>query len=389
MLNKMEETKFYLETLKTLVSTPTAPFHEERVCRKIIEFLQQIGVDYQLDKWGNIIAHYQKGQVSRPIALMAHTDHPAFELTEIGAPPEYSGANWTATLLGGVSAKCFEKPSQVKLFRFNSDEPITGVIVGHSVGASAFDITLYLYIAESAGLELGDFGIWDLPDFELSDGFIHARVIDDLVGCAATLLALWKLVQSGAEADVYGVFTRAEEEGLIGAELLLQSRSLPENCFVFSLEASKALPGAVQGEGPVIRTGDRVTSFSEQAEFILKMAADRMGSDIVKRRANPVVKVQRQLMSGGRCEGSAAAANNYIASGLAFPLGNYHNVAADFTLQPENIHEQDFFTGIELLYQAAILMPQYDQLFTASRATANQAVAKYESRLINTATNIK
>src|SRR5689334_20374938 len=192
-----QDTSFYLKTLENLVSQPTAPFHEERVYRQIAAFLRQINVPFEVDQWGNLIAHYQKGSAPRALALMAHTDHPALELIEPGAPAEIEGANWTAKLMGGVSARCFEQPSGVRLYTTGSDTAIKGQIVGYKLGVTGpRDITLYLQIDGENALQPGDFGVWDLPDFELNDGFIHARVIDDLVGCAATLLALHKLVQS-------------------------------------------------------------------------------------------------------------------------------------------------------------------------------------------------
>jgi len=386
-MQNAQEANFYLEVLKSLVSQPTAPFHEERVCHKIIAFLNKIGVPFEIDRWGNVIAHYHKGNAPRALALMAHTDHPALELIEANAPSEVVGANWTARLMGGVAAQCFEQPSNVRLYQPGSDEAISGQLIGYKSGSGGpRDILLFLKIAEAKGLKPGDFGVWDLPDFELNDGFIHARVIDDLVGCAAILLVLQKLVQEQIYSDVYGVFTRAEEVGLVGAEMLLQNKSLPLDCFVVSLEASKALPGAVQGEGPVIRVGDRGFTFSETAEFMLKQAADKMGSDVVRARL-PQIKIQRQLMSGGRCEGSAAIMHGYAATGLAFPLGNYHNVAADFTLQMENIHEQDFITGVELLFQTAQLMPDYNALVAAQR-TAENSNSRLVERLLETAENI-
>lgn len=377
-----------MKTLESIVSQPTAPFHEERVCHKITSFLKEIGVPFEIDRWGNIIAHYQKGRVSPPLALMAHTDHPALELTERVAPPEIKGANWTAKLMGGVASRYFDQPSPVLLFTLGSDKPIAGEIVGHSSTiAGQRGINLYLNISDDSGLQAGDFGIWHLPNFQLSDGFIYARVIDDLVGCTATLLTLWKLVQEGAEADLYGLFTRAEEVGLVGATLLLQNQAIPKNCFVISLEASKTLPGALQGEGPVIRVGDRGVTFSETAEFVLKAAANKMGSDIVKVQ-EPKVKIQRQLMSGGYCEASAAVRSGYNATGLAFPLGNYHNMAADGTLQMENIHEADFITGVELLYETALLMAQYEELLTEQFLTEDKP-SQDADRLLQTADYIK
>lgn len=358
-----EETQFYLETLRQIASLPTTSFHEEYVCRAIKTFLEKYGIDYEVDRYGNIIAHYHKGISSRPLALMAHTDHPAFELLEAGGNEDYPEAHWTAQLLGGVGADWFKQPFGVKVFAGNDlTRPIAATVMGYQMVGGPRNIRLFLKLAEENNeLQAGNFGIWDLPDFELHDGFIHARVIDDLVGCAAAMLTLWKLAQEGSDANVYGVFTRAEEVGLVGAELVFQQKILPSETFVVSLEASRTLPGAVQGEGPVIRVGDRGFTFSEEAEFILKSAATHL-----QKRTG--AKVQRQLMSGGRCEASTAILQGYTATGLAFPLGNYHNMGANFTLEAENIHESDYLTGVQLLQEAARLMPRLEELKAAQLA---------------------
>jgi hypothetical protein len=137
--------------------------------------------------------------------------------------------------------------------------------------------------------------------------------------------------------------------------MVFQSGVLPKESWVVSLEASKALPGAAQGAGPVIRAGDRAFTFNDQAEFILKRAAASLGGDVVGRGPQQI-PIQRQLMTGGRCEAGSAILNGYLATGLAFPLGNYHNVSDTFTIEPENITQQDFLTGVELLQQAALMM---------------------------------
>ena len=73
-----------------------------------------------------------------------------------------------------------------------------------------------------------------------------------------------------------------------------------------------------------------------------------------------MVAVQRQLMSGGRCEANIAVMLGYRATGLAFPLGNYHNVAADHRIEPEYIHEHDFLTGVALLCEAGRVLPRME-----------------------------
>jgi 2-keto-3-deoxy-galactonokinase len=52
----------------------------------------------------------------------------------------------------------------------------------------------------------------------------------------------------------------------------------------------------------------------------------------------------------------------YRATGLAFPLGNYHNVAADHRIEPEYIHERDFLTGVALLCEAGRVLPRMESI---------------------------
>jgi endoglucanase len=372
--------------LEQVVSIPTASFFEHRVSSYIQSFLEEIGVPYRQDRWGNIIAHYQKGQNIHPLALMAHTDHPALEIITESLPTEHPTATHTAKLLGGVLPACFEKEVGVRVY--NRDVAIamrSAKVVGYSVGDNPRSVTLYLKVEGEGVLAGGSFGVWDLTDFALKDNLIHARAIDDLAGCAAMLLTFWRLAQEKAEANVYGLFTRAEEVGLVGADMLFQSRLLPQETLVVSIEASKALPGAVQGEGPVIRAGDRAFVFNDEAEFIMKQAAAKLGGDVVGRDPQ-TTKIQRQLMTGGRCEAGSAILNGYRATGMAFPLGNYHNVPDDRTqpgLTAENIHQQDFISGVALLQQVALLMPQLPVLRAEFEAkeTVNEALAQ---RLLDT-----
>src|SRR5215212_10661546 len=92
---------FYLDTLRRVVSPPTASFHEEHVGAVIAAFLTEHGLPFTVDRFGNILARYQQGAPSRPLALMAHTDHPAFELLIPVDDEAYPTANWAARLLGG------------------------------------------------------------------------------------------------------------------------------------------------------------------------------------------------------------------------------------------------------------------------------------------------
>src|SRR5262249_30842456 len=153
-------------------------------------------------------------------------------------------------------------------------------------------------------LRLGDFGVLDLPDFELSGDTIQMRAVDDLAGCAAILAALERIAADDTPCDVWAVFTRAEEVGLVGATLLARAETLPAATIVVSLETSPALPGAELGGGPVVRVGDRVTAFHPEADALLTAARDLLAEETGR-------AVQRQLMSGGTCEASTFNRHGY------------------------------------------------------------------------------
>jgi putative aminopeptidase FrvX len=375
------EASEYFEVLKELVSIPTASFHEEAVCARIKDYLNEYRIPYEVDKWGNIIAHYQKGaSLPRPLVLMAHTDHPAFELT--GKKED----KWVAQLLGGVSPRCFDHPVPVKIVR-EANTFVYGKVTGY-FAPSPRDVTLYIELENNENVKEGDFGVWDLKDFELKDGMIHARVIDDLVGVAAALLTLQYVSFEAIETDVYALFTRAEEVGLVGADLLFSDGTLPKSSLVVSLEASKTIPGAEQGKGPVIRAGDRTFSFNETAEFLLKCAATNLGGSTSTRDPQDTL-IQRQLMIGGNCEAGSALMNGYNATGMAFSLGNYHNVTADFGIAEENIHQQDYLTGVCLLQEAARILPELPEYEQSHRAKYTAISGDLSKRLSDTAHKFK
>lgn len=191
--------------------------------------------------------------------------------------------------------------------------------------------------------------VFDLPDFDLGDGQIRMRAADDLAGCATITAVMAASATFDSPGAVYGLFTRAEEVGLIGALLAAEDSLLPRDTAVVSVETSLALPGAQQGDGPVIRTGDRATTFDNAAEAYLVQARAKL------LEADGDFKCQRQLMGAGGCEASAFAAYGYSVTGMAYPLGAWHNAGPDNTIAPEYISLDDFAGGVLLATEAAKL----------------------------------
>ncbi len=152
------------------------------------------------------------------------------------------------------------------------------------------------------------------------NGRLYCPAADDLVGVFAileTACALWRRATRGDRAFI-GLLTRAEEVGFVGAVAHLETGWLQQRrrpVVAISLEASRTLPGADIGKGPVVRLGDRRTVFDAGALALLTAVAARVLPDAH----------QRRIMDGGACEATAMTAWNVPAIGISVPLGNYHN----------------------------------------------------------------
>jgi len=332
-----------LDFLRALGGCPAISFMESAVAACIQRFLQGTGLTVKRDRYGNLIVHYAGRRASPrehlPIAFVAHMDHPGFEAFLPG-----QGDMLIARALGGVPQACFSERVPVQVVVADGTR-----LKGETVGAYGPEAQrmVSLSLKETRSLELPRAVVYDLPDFHFDGELIHMRALDDLAGCASILVALKMLASDEGTGEVYGVFTRAEEVGLIGARLLAEEGTLPADTLVVSLEASRTLPGAAIGEGPVIRVGDASFTFDAEAEGVLLRAREELIEQ------NQAFKAQRQLMSGGTCEASAFRYYGYRTTGVAFPLGNYHNATPDGGVGAEYIHINDFVGGVELIIQAA------------------------------------
>ena len=331
-------TKRSLEVLADLGAHPAVAYWEADAASAVRRRIQGLGFAPQADAHGNIVVRCPGRDADEtPIALVAHMDHPGFEAVES------DGDRLIVHALGGVPQACFSQSVPVQLLA-PGGERLHGKLDGaHGPPEQRM---ARLRLDADAVPTLPRPVVLDLPDFQCDDERVTMRAVDDLAGCAAMLLALESLAQEPGPGDVYLLFTRAEEVGLIGARLIAQERRLPPECLVISLEASRALPGAAIGEGPVLRVGDATYTFDADAEQVLHVAREEL------RAADPEFKAQRQLMSGGTCEASAFAVHGYATTGIAFPLGNYHNATDDGGVGPEYIALSDFLLGVKLVRRA-------------------------------------
>ena len=364
----VQEKQRALDILARLGEQPAVAYWERGVASVIMAALQESGLEFQGDQFGNIIAHISGTRPNTaPLALVAHMDHPGFEAVGV------QGSSLIGNALGGVPAASFEPgvPLHVVL---NDGLRLPATTAGTQGDGSARQVLIKL--EEPIELELPRPVVFDLTDFEVDGESIRMRAADDLAGCGSILAALIELSYRKPPGDVYGVFTRAEEVGLIGARLLAESGRLPGDTLIVSVESSRVLPGAEQGGGPVIRVGDAGMTFNADAESALVRSRESLQAGTAGFRA------QRQLMSGGICEASAFARYGYRATGIAFPLGNYHNASPEGGVEAEHINISDFLGGILLMTEAAYRVGERENTAFAQRL--GQVPEELRQRLTST-----
>ena len=320
-----------------VLSLPTAPFHEDAVAAFIRNFARRRRIPVATDRYGNVVLRYRKGDDAASVALSAHMDHPGCEVLHA------AGRDLTARWLGACDERHFPGGR------------LTIVSEGNDIPARATsglddDKKFTARAVRPLPNPGGAFGYWRLTPVAFDGDLIRTKGADNLAGCAAVLAVMDRLRREKADADLWGVFTRAEEVGLLGAGGIVRARIVPRRVPIIVLETSKALPGAEIGGGPVIRVGDAMSVFDPRIEYAIHGAARDLAT---KKRT---FRFQRQLMSGGVCEASLYVLYDMVVGALAFPLGNYHNLGKRWPAE-EIISVSDAANMVELCTALAINPP--------------------------------
>jgi len=333
----------------------------------IAALLTEWHIPYRFDRHGNLIAHYAKGRGKR-WALVAHTDHPGITITS------RKGDTLKGAFLGGVRPDLLNGAS-VRIFdHANPTGGTSGAIIDSGQSHGEKRVTIQLNNPAS-DIGKGAFGTFDLGAPTVNKQRIAATACDDLMGCATTLSVLSRLANDALPGRVYGVFTRAEEVGFIGAQLLAEARTLPDDTLVVSLECSMEMAGARQGKGPVIRVGDRSTTFDGTLEYHLHQVAKRLAA------ADPAFHFQRQLMTGGSCGGTVFTIAGYRTIGLAYPLFGYHNMLESAAIGREEIATDDYLNGVRLLTESILQSRRYGAAQNQYYRRLQRATNRYRKRL--------
>ncbi|MFN7181419.1 MAG: hypothetical protein ACK4NF_01905 [Planctomycetota bacterium] len=325
--------------LKNILSTPTSPFRENLVIKQITEYLNNLGAEITLTKHNNLIGKLGRKTGKRNLYFISHMDHPGFLVQE-----EHS-QKVILKVMGGVPVVAKNLKSIVEI------DILTGERFIHPVKRLIKkQKKLYIEVIPTKKVKSENIFTLHLKDYIKKDNTIYAHRIDDLGGCAAQICALFFLTKYKRDIDVnlHFVFTRAEEVGFIGLVSLIKNGYLSRKDYYISCETSKCIPPIQFGKGVVLRLGDRAGLFEHQLTNALlnyyqkKILLDKY-------------PIQRALLDGGTCEATPLVVNNYLCSGFACPLGNYHNLnEKSNTIDEEFIDISDFTSYVNTIIETSL-----------------------------------
>lgn len=332
----------HLAWLRQLTQIPTAAGREDRVVRWIARWAaRRPRLRLTADRFGNLeikIASRRR-PAAPPLYFTAHLDHPAFVVSAILNPRAIE-----AEFRGGVEDRFFLN-APVRLHPAQGPS-VTGVIAALTPPADdRLDKRVTVRLRRPTQVAVNDVMTWDIPPSRIADDRLHAPACDDLAGVAACLAAIDTLSRDPQQhADVRVLLTRAEEIGFIGAIAACSEKLLPAGARMILMENSRSFPDSPIGAGPIVRVGDRLSTFDPDLTYRLGQLANQLAQH------DPAFLWQRKLMPGGSCEASAYQALGYTAACLCLPLGNYHNMnQTTQQIDHEIIHVHDYLMLVRWL----------------------------------------
>jgi len=332
-----------MKLLQQLCSIPTAPFAEQYVVKFVEAFVtKRPALKLSRDRFGNLLIELKSRSKMPRWIFAAHMDHPGFVATKM-----IDDKTLEAAFRGWVAIE-YVQGARVRFF--DDDRQIAGVVIEAS--ADEYDrltVPSRVRIRVKSPVKTGSPGMFDQGEGRIKGKRFFSRVCDDLAGAAAALTMLDQLHRKLPEAPIAVLLTRAEEEGFIGAiAASLHPELLRKNDRIIAIECSARQTYAPQGEGAIIRVGDKTSIFNSQLTYFLTEQAEALG------KKDKAFKHQRALMPGGTCEATVYDVYGFTAASICVALGNYHNMDREKKkIGPEYIDTNDWLSMVKLFVAIA------------------------------------
>lgn len=357
--------------LQELCSVPTAPFAEQRVVAYVEQFVRaRRNLKLSRDRHGNLLIELKSAarSKSRRWVFGAHMDHPGFVADRM-IDDEVLQAHFR----GWVKAEFF-KGERVRFF--DDEGEARGTVQDFTVNKERGEPDK-VRIRVSRPVAAGSQGMWDQGEGRTRGKRFYSRACDDLAGAAAALTMIDELAKRPPKAPVAVLLTRAEEEGFVGAiAACLEPELLRKSDRIIAIETSAEQPFAPQGQGAIIRIGDRTSVFNSGLSYFLQTQA----AELAKR--DKAFKHQRALMPGGTCEATVYDIYGFAAASICVALGNYHNMdRAKKRIGPEYIDVDDWRNMVKLFVRVARHGHEYEEGHAALKARVEKRFEKLRGLL--------
>ncbi len=335
--------------LQTICSIPTAPFAEGAMIRFIEDFAAaRKRVTLSRDGHGNRLLEISgtgRGAESPRWVFAAHMDHPGFVAAEM-----LDARTLRADFRGWVHID-YLRDAKVRFFPAEGPEIRATVIEASGGVVDRMDVADRVTLRVARPVPTGSPGMFDQGAGRFRGRRFYSRGCDDQAGVASALACLDDLIarRPRHHPPVAVLLTRAEEEGFIGAiAACIKPRLLRRNDRVISIETSAMQPYAKQGDGVILRVGDKTSIFNSDLSYFIAQQAEAI------QNADPDFAWYRALMPGGTCEATVYDVYGYCSAAVCVPLGNYHNMdRARNRIGPEYIHTGDWNNLVKLLSRFA------------------------------------
>ena len=362
--------------LQELCSIPTAPFAEQRVVAYVEQFVRtRRDLRLSRDTHGNLLIELKSAARSRAPRWVfgAHMDHPGFVAGRM-----LDARTLQAHFRGWVKPEFF-KGERVRFFDADAEGPdgeTRGVIEDFTLKKDR-GVPDKVRVRVSRPVAPGSPGMWDVGEGRTKGKRFYSRACDDLAGAAAALTMIDALAKRPPKAPVAVLLTRAEEEGFVGAiAACLEPQLLRKTDRIIAIETSAEQPFAPQGQGAIIRIGDRTSVFNSGLSYFLQTQAAALA------KRDKAFMHQRALMPGGTCEATVYDIYGFAAASICVALGNYHNMdRAKQRIAPEYIDVADWQNMVKLFVQVAKHGHEYEEGHAALRARVEKRFTKLKHLL--------
>jgi putative aminopeptidase FrvX len=294
------------------------------------------------DAIGNLLIELAGKSRGPRTVFSAHMDHPGLRALEM-----MDDRTVLAAFHGWVQID-YVRGTRVRFF--DGDTEITGTIIDATADEhDRLAVPKQVKVRVNKPVPAGSPGMFDQGVGRVKGGKFFCRALDDLAGVAGALDMLDQLERRPPKATIAVILTRAEEEGFIGCiGAVLKPTLLKKTDRIIGIECSAEQPYAKQGDGVILRVGDRTSIFNSQLTYFLNAQAAELA------KTDKTFKYQRALMPGGTCESTVYDAYGYTAAAVCVPLGNYHNMdKSKKKIGPEYINVNDWNNMVKLFVQIA------------------------------------